>query len=77
MAFFQGSLEEGIGIAVQQAKLVVCFVTGESSHTPSALATDRLTRADGEAESRLWEDDFFADEEVCVLKTRPHSVALI
>lgn len=26
--FFQGSLQEGISTALQEAKLVVCFVTG-------------------------------------------------
>lgn len=28
MMFFEGTLQEGITSAVEQAKLVVCFVTG-------------------------------------------------
>ncbi|KXX80903.1 UBX domain-containing protein 4 [Madurella mycetomatis] len=49
MAFFQGSLQEGIAAALQQAKAVVCFVT------------------DGEAESKLWEDEYLADGEISSL----------
>ncbi|GAB1312257.1 UBX domain-containing protein 2 [Madurella fahalii] len=57
MAFFQGTLQEGIAAALQQAKAVVCFVT------------------DGEAESKLWEDEYLADEEISSL-LQSQSVAL-
>ncbi|KAK4174046.1 hypothetical protein QBC36DRAFT_380508 [Triangularia setosa] len=33
MAFFQGSLQEGIGAALQQSKSVVCFVTDEQDES--------------------------------------------
>ncbi|KAK4042181.1 hypothetical protein C8A01DRAFT_44829 [Parachaetomium inaequale] len=60
MAFFQGTLQEGIAAALQQAKSVVCFVT------------------DGEAESQLWEDDFFAEEEIrSLLPTHAVSLRLV
>lgn len=49
MAFFQGTLHEGIAAAVQQSKAVVCFVT------------------DGETESKQWEDEFLADQDVVPL----------
>lgn len=46
--FYEGSLQEAIQSAVQQSKLVVCFVTGESTiaqfvlwASPSSL-TDQL-----------------------------------
>ncbi|KAL2127019.1 hypothetical protein VTI74DRAFT_11474 [Chaetomium olivicolor] len=57
MAFFQGTLQEGISAALQQAKSVVCFVT------------------DGETESQLWENDFFAEEEIRSL-LQSHAVSL-
>lgn len=79
MVFFQGSLQEGIAAALQQAKSVVCFVTGE--HLSPGIQRFGVRRADhsadGEAESRLWEDDFLAEEEVSVLEATLPSSSLL
>jgi hypothetical protein len=70
MSFFQGTLQEGIGAALQQSKSVVCFVTGEGPHYTQYLSRTRQAdrNIDGETESQQWEDEFFAEEEVSVLK---------
>jgi hypothetical protein len=67
MAFFQGSLQEGIAAALQHAKSVVPFVTGERV-SPLVSLLQANPRTDGGAESKQWEDDFFAEEEVSRLK---------
>jgi hypothetical protein len=70
MTFFQGSLQEGIATALQQSKSVVCFVTGKIGHVPGNPGMPYADpRADGEAESKQWEDDFFGDEEVSSFHT--------
>ncbi|KAL1837064.1 hypothetical protein VTJ49DRAFT_4316 [Mycothermus thermophilus] len=59
MAFFQGTLQEGISSALQQAKSVVCFVT------------------DNEDESKQWENEYFAEEEIrSLLQTQAVSLRL-
>jgi hypothetical protein len=35
--FYQGDLQSGISKAVQEAKLVACFVTGNISHSVISL----------------------------------------
>lgn len=43
--FYQGSLQEGISTAVDQQKLVLCFVTGLCKECPRAATdTDDMTR---------------------------------
>jgi hypothetical protein len=44
MTFFQGSLQEGIAAALQQAKSVVCFVTGERVLRGISLMHHLLTK---------------------------------
>ncbi len=68
--FFQGSLQEGINTALQEAKLVVCFVTGPYLRplvTFLPYTVRHFTNArqlDGETESQLWENEFLTDESV-------------
>jgi hypothetical protein len=40
--FFSGSLQEGIALAVQESKAVICFVQGSSSRTPSSCSRGEL-----------------------------------
>ena len=61
--FYDGDLQSGIGKAVQEAKLVACFVTGWfylpsiRGTTPAMVSTDNVSSDDGE-ESQLWENEF-------------------
>jgi hypothetical protein len=43
MTFFQGTLQEGISTALQQAKSVVCFVTGQTISMDVILLPEKLT----------------------------------
>lgn len=75
--FFQGSLQEGIALAVSQAKAVVCFVRGAfvastmncslrscQKDNKSFYANCRW-RIDDEPLSATWETEYFAgDDEV-------------
>lgn len=63
--FFQGSLQDGISTAVQQAKQVVCFVTGKYSQN-AFLASRNITDVckDEGDESQQWEDEFLTEASV-------------
>lgn len=64
--FYEGSLQEGISTALQQSKLVVCFVTG-IFHLHPLMKHNRITDKipDGESESQKWETEFLVDDAVC------------
>ncbi|RYP35161.1 hypothetical protein DL767_003938 [Monosporascus sp. MG133] len=52
--FFQGSLQEGINTALQEAKLVVCFVTDEESESQlweNEFLTDELLKSSLESQA--------------------------
>jgi hypothetical protein len=63
--FFEGSLQEGIATALQQSKLVVCFVTGNYHFIPriDVFAVSNIF-PDGESESQKWETEFLVDDAV-------------
>jgi hypothetical protein len=67
--FYQGDLQSGISKAVQEAKLVACFVTGkETSDIVGPPLVSDMCLDDGE-ESQLWETEFLQDEAVSLLIT--------
>lgn len=70
--FYSGTLQEGIALAVSEAKAVVCFARGRLS-IPPHHEIDRLGSGtawlinldtDGTELSSSWEDDYFSDPEV-------------
>ena len=70
--FYDGDLQSGITKAVQESKLVACFVTGISSISfllITLVLTLTICSDDGE-ESKLWEDDFLQDEIVSFIRRR-------
>jgi hypothetical protein len=68
--FFEGTLQEGIATALQQGKLVVCFVTGihsfihSSCHVIFRTSKDLTRFTDGQDESQQWEIEFLGDGSV-------------
>jgi hypothetical protein len=64
--FYEGDLQSGISKAVQEAKLVACFVTGTSSNQHLGRGTDKVSLDDGE-ESQLWENKYLKDDSVSIL----------
>ncbi|KAJ5692179.1 hypothetical protein N7462_001602 [Penicillium macrosclerotiorum] len=63
--FFQGTLQDGIALAVRETKAVVCFVRGQylpASHDPSS--SDRASCADDATLSSTWEEEYFLDDEL-------------
>lgn len=76
--FHQGDLQSGIGLAVQQAKAVLCFVNGmysaflEHLHSTSSLND----RPDGSDVSKQWES-ILLDDAVCLLCKTPLGLFLI
>lgn len=65
MAFFQGSLQEGIGAALQQSRSVVCFVTGMSLVLFQIWSQVADLIIDEQDESQTWENEYLKEEEVC------------
>jgi hypothetical protein len=62
--FYEGDLQSGISKAVQEAKLVACFVTGEAfSHPATSPLCSNMSLDDSE-ESQLWEHEFLQEETV-------------
>jgi hypothetical protein len=61
--FFDGALQQGISKAVDQQKLVLCFVTGKLEPY-TVLAFYMLTSTDENDESLQWETEFLQDESV-------------
>ena len=62
--FYEGDLQSGISKAVQEAKLVACFVTGEASaHLAVSPLCSDMSLDDSE-ESQLWEHEFLQEEPV-------------
>ncbi|KAK0661580.1 hypothetical protein QBC41DRAFT_36490 [Cercophora samala] len=64
MAFFQGSLQEGIGAALQQSKSVVCFVTGVSLVLFPIWYQVADCIPDEQDESQTWENEYLKAEEI-------------
>jgi hypothetical protein len=62
--FYEGSLQEGIATAIQQSKLVVCFVTGNSQFLLGRTNSITDKALDGESESQIWETEFLVDDAV-------------
>jgi hypothetical protein len=60
--FYEGDLQSGISKAVQEAKLVACFVTGETSSHPATSPLCSDMSLDNSEESQLWEHEFLPDE---------------
>jgi hypothetical protein len=60
--FYEGDLQSGISKAVQEAKLVACFVTGETSSHPATSPLCSDMSLDDSEESQLWEHEFLQDE---------------
>lgn len=63
--FYDGDLQSGIAKAVQESKLVLCFVTGTylpNDNMHSIRFAD--TNSDENEESQLWENEFLQQEEV-------------
>lgn len=55
--FFEGALQEGIALAIQQQKLVACFVRqGKLEAQPCGGRCSRCT--DDDAESKVWEQEW-------------------
>ncbi len=68
--FYEGDLQSGIAKAVQEAKLVGCFVTGRDYTTQhlrpfQLLGTEHVASDEGE-ESQLWETNFLQEDPVSV-----------
>jgi len=61
--FYEGDLQSGIAKAVQESKLVVCFVTGNVARVHGWICTceANICADDGE-ESLIWENDFLQDD---------------
>lgn len=63
--FFDGSLQDGIALALQEQKVIVCFITCQSFdgeipyHGPASLPTSGAND-----QSRLWADEYLQDDEV-------------
>lgn len=64
--FYEGDLRSGITLAIQESKLVACFVRGDPA-TCNFLCFVLTHIADDGPESATWEDDFLADPEVILL----------
>lgn len=65
--FYEGDLQSGIGLAMQEAKLVGCFVTGRDDYMPHHVLvyrTDDCVASDDGEESQLWENEFLQDGSV-------------
>lgn len=64
--FYDGDLQSGISKALQESKLVTCFVAGilvpNTTYFSGQLAD--CDRPDGDVESRSWENDFLEDPSV-------------
>ncbi|KAG0650239.1 ubx domain-containing 7 [Hyphodiscus hymeniophilus] len=58
--FYNGDLQSGIAKAVQQSKLVACFVWGIFHHVPRKPRVLTMCPDDSE-ESKLWENDYLQD----------------
>lgn len=61
--FYDGDLQSGITKAVQESKLVACFVTGISLTFYVSDHVLTMCPDDGE-ESKLWENDLLQEETV-------------
>ena len=64
--FFDGDLQSGIALALQESKCVTCFVRGLSLDIwlQKGDMADLVPLLDTGAQSKLWEDEFFHDDEV-------------
>lgn len=80
--FYSGTLQEGIALAVQEAKAVVCFARGWLS-IPPHHEIDRLgpgtawlidLNTDDTELGSTWEDDYFSDPEVYESLSIPSSM---
>ena len=69
--FYEGDLQAGINKAIEEGKLVACFVRGEEMQfhisTPFWQAAADKIALDGNEESILWENDFLKDAQVAYL----------
>lgn len=60
--FFDGDLQTGVALALEQSRVVVCFVTGLSL---TRWTWRQLTVSQGANDlSRLWENEYLQDKEV-------------
>jgi hypothetical protein len=64
--FFTGTLQEGITLAVQESKAVVCFVPGLSSRIDAYVIYPLLiiAFADNGETSSTWQEEYFQGDEV-------------
>jgi hypothetical protein len=63
--FYEGDLQSGIDKAIQESKLVACFVTGMSVPCPKrpVLRSDYMSVDEGK-EGQTWENDFLEEPPV-------------
>lgn len=61
--FYQGTLQSGIGQAIQQQKLVACFIRGARANRHPRLSLTGYP--DDGATSKQWEDEWLKSGWVC------------
>ena len=65
--FYEGDLQSGIAKAIQEARLLACFLTG-SMKSPADTSFDRSYLLTGDdQESRRWENEYLRKAEVITL----------
>lgn len=64
--FHEGDLQSGIALALQESKRVICFVSGRDPRSRRVMYAnaDNAPDLDDEEESKTWENEYLADEEV-------------
>lgn len=65
--FYQGTLQDGISLAVSEAKAVICFVRGMLAVSLAyiGLSTNRCDWISEDTEAcEQWENGYFGDDEV-------------
>lgn len=65
--FYQGDLRSGINAAIEQSKLVACYVRSQGRWQPSYTRFSNVLNyhsSDDDDETTAWEDDFLTDPEV-------------
>lgn len=55
--FHEGSLQSGIALAIQESKLVACFVRGETI-SASGCGAELIPWSDEGAASKQWEEEW-------------------
>jgi hypothetical protein len=63
--FHEGSLQSGIALAIQQQKLVACFVQGKFVNLQSHGGSGLTDQTDDGATSKEWENEWLNSGWVC------------